>query len=82
MSRPPNAASARPRIARSGHGRMLVNHNDFLFASYGQASKEQLLRHLADAPDIAQLQDFDQPTLANIMCERYAEAMLRRRRSS
>jgi len=55
---------------------------DFLLATYGQASKEQLLRHLAGSPDIDQLQKLEQTALARIMCERYAETMLRRQRDS
>jgi len=43
---------------------------DFFHACYRETPREKLLEFMANAPDMAELQTFDQPTLSSIYAER------------
>jgi hypothetical protein len=50
---------------------------DFMFRSYGQNSKENLLRLMSEHPDIATLAGQSRDELAVLYCERMSEAAIR-----
>lgn len=49
---------------------------DFIHNSYRQTARERLLELMVGAPDIEQLRQLDQPTLASIYAERCVNAMI------
>ena len=50
---------------------------EFMIRSYGQSSKENLLRLMSDHPDVEQLRDMAREELAILYSERMTEALLR-----